>query len=643
MGHHGAGQTRRAGTEEDGPGRPLEIDKIEVFDGDIELHDPLDFGAVHAPTIYRKLNFTGAFVYAPVKWQLTFAKMSWIGGAPDLTVNSITGVLDNGPGGTVFRDFSVQTPKTSFVLTGDVVRGEAPTTLDLHVHAPRFAFQEWSGVLHGLRNIAVDAAFDTALKGPLSRLDTTLALQSTGGSVGGTLVLDTTVPGWHGAGTVDVGRLNLARWLNREDRPSDISGRVTFDLALQLGQHFPRGSFRFAGPHADYMHYAGDDVRAAGVITASEVLVTSAVARAYGADVTLTSGSIGIDDPFPFHFQGTTSGLDLRRVPETVPVPRVESVLTLDYDVTGQFAESFIKGHALFARSQFLGALVEAGTVGTIDTSAKPLRYTGDGTVRDLDLHRLGAGLDVAWLQEPRYAGRVAGHFQVDGAGADRESLVLTAGGRLERADLFHGRLSAADVTLAINNGTLTAGYNGQIAAIDPAVALEDARFAASLTGAANVRTTVRDLLTRTPDAADYDIDGALDLTASSVRGIQLTRAHVDGQFRDAKARLGSISVSGPAIEGHGSGTIAFAADRPSDFQYEIASADLAQLTSLTGQDATGLLSTKGRLTGPWTAMRLAGDASVGHLSTAGITALTMTGQYDVTIPSGNSTRATAR
>ena len=184
----------------------------------------------------------------------------------------------------------------------------------------------------------------------------------------------------------------------------------------------------------------------------------------------------------------------------TVPVPRVESVLTLDYDVTGQFSNPFIKGHALFARSQFLGALVDAGTVGTIDTSAKPLRYTGDGTVRDLDLHRLGAGLDVAWLQEPRYAGRVAGHFRVDGAGADRESLVLTAGGRLDRADLFHGRLSAADVTLAISGGTLTAAYNGQLSTIDPAVALEDARFAASLTGAANVRTTVRDLLTRTPE-----------------------------------------------------------------------------------------------------------------------------------------------
>ena len=266
-------------------------------------------------------------------------------------------------------------------------------------------------------------------------------------------------------------------------------------------------------------------------------MIASAAARAYGADVTVTAGSIGLDEPFPFRFQGTTRGLDLRRVPESVPVPRVESALTLDYDVMGQFSQPFIRGNALFARSQFLGALVEAGTVGSIDTSATPLRYTGDGVVRDLELHRLGAGLDVAWLQDPRYAGRVAGHFHVEGAGGDRESLVLTGGGRLERADLFHGRLSAADVTLAISGGTLTAGYNGRDRwRRSRPWHSQDERFGAALSGAVNVRTTVRDLLTRTPEAGDYDIDGAVDLTASTVRGIGLTAAHVDGQVRDAAA-----------------------------------------------------------------------------------------------------------
>ena len=72
--------------------------------------------------------------------------------------------------------------------------------LDLKVRAPRFAFQEWSGVLRGLKNIAVDGSFDTSLKGPVTQLVTNLNLTGTGGSVKGALTLDTSVPGWHGAG-----------------------------------------------------------------------------------------------------------------------------------------------------------------------------------------------------------------------------------------------------------------------------------------------------------------------------------------------------------------------------------------------------------------------------------------------------------
>jgi hypothetical protein len=625
-----------------GPRRPIEIESIEVYDGAVTLRDPLDFGAAHAPTRYEKLNFMGSFAYAPVKWRLTFGKLSWNGFDPDLIVNQLTGTIENGSGGTSLQTLTVRTPRSAFTVTGEVLRGEKPTELDLHVQAGRLAFQEWAGVLHGLKNIAVDAAFDTTLKGPLDALDTNVHMQSSGGSIDGVLLLDSKVPGWHGAGTVDVGRLDLARWLNRPDRPSDITGRVAFDLALELGRHFPRGSYTFNGPHAEYMHYAADNVRARGVITAREVLIADATAVAYGAAVRATAGSIGIDDPFPFHFQGTTTGLDLRRVPESVPVPRVESLLTLDYDVVGRFADPFISGRALFARSQFLGATIEPGTVGTIDTSVKPLRFTGDGSVRDVDLHRLGEGLDVGWLQEPRYGGTVSGRFRVEGAGTDRDSLALTAGGRLERADLFHGRLHDADVTLDISGGTLRTSYDGSFSTIDPAIPLADPRLAASVTGSAAVRATVRDLLTRTPQAADYDIDGAIDLGPSSVRGVDITRAHVEGRFRDSSATLARLDVAAPALEGRGAGTIAFTGDRPSDFQYEIIRADLAQLKSVIGQDAAGVVSTTGRLTGPWTALRLAGDASAGQLSAFGVDALTIAGPYDVTIPSGEFSRSTA-
>src|SRR5262249_55188645 len=152
---------------------------------------------------------------------------------------------------------------------------------------------------------------------------------------------------------------------NNPERPSDVTGHVTFDLALELGRRFPRGVYTFDGPRAMYMSYAADDLKARGQITSRAVLVAHATAKAYGARVTLTDGSIGIDAPFPFRFQGQIAGIDLRNVPDTVPVPRVESLLTFDYDVTGQFSNPFITGRAQFARSVFLDATLGDGTVGT--------------------------------------------------------------------------------------------------------------------------------------------------------------------------------------------------------------------------------------------------------------------------------------
>jgi len=636
---------RRESREQDrtGPNRPIEIQSIEVVDGRISLQDPLDFGPAHVPTDFQQLNALFSFTYVPVHWTLNFSRVSWIGHAPDLSVSPIMGVFGRGPNGWFFQHFSVQTARSSYTLDGTINTEVKPTVLNLQVRAPRFAFQEWAGVIRGLTNIAVEASFDTSLKGPVNQLATDLRLSGTGGGVKGTLTLDTSVPGWHGTGAVEVDRLNLARWLNRRDRPSNITGHVKFDLALELGRHFPRGMYAFDGPHAMYMDYAADKVRAHGQLTATEVLIADASAVAYGAAVTTHDSTIGIDAPFPFRFQGRTTGIDLRRVPKTVPVPRVESLLTFDYDVTGRFAEPFIAGRAIFARSEFLGATVGDGTVGSIDTQQKPVRYSGEGDPDGINRRRLGEGLDVGWLQPPRYAGTLSGHFNVDGSGTSAATLALTGGGHLSQADLFKGTLSDAAVTIAIADGTLRASYDGHLVGIDPSIPFTDPRLEASLTGDGRVTATVRDLLTRTVALGDYDVSGTLSLNRSRVRDFQLDAASVDATLRDSTLTIARLDVRGPALEGRGNGSVAFAGDVTSDFAYDLTRADLARLQSVIGGNAGGTLTTKGRLTGPWTALRAAGDASIAQLDAAEINALTMTGQYDVTVPSGDLVQAKGR
>jgi autotransporter translocation and assembly factor TamB len=632
--------------ERTGPNRPIRVQSIEIVDGHVSLGSPLTFGAARVPTDFQSLNAAFSFTYVPVRWTLQFDRVSWIGHAPDLSVNPLSGAFGRGPGGWFFETLSVKTARSAFTLDGVVNNAAKPTMIDLRVRAPKFAFQEWSGVLRGLTNIAIESSFDTSLKGPVTALETDLRLTGNGGGVHGHLTLDTSVPGWHGTGAVDVEKLNLARWLNREERASDITGHVTFNLALELGRRFPRGMYTFAGRHAMYMGYAADAVKARGQITSTSVLIAEADATAYGAKVTTRDGSIGIDAPFPFHFAGTTTRIDLRQLPRAIPVPHVESLLTFDYDVDGRFNDPYIIGRAAFAESEFLGATVGAGTVGTIDTLQRPLRYTGEGDVSRISLRRFGEGLDVAWLRDPRYAGTLSGRFHVDASGASAADLTLTGGGRLTSAEIFSGTLSDADVSVDIDRGTLKASYNGRLERIDPSVPFDDPRLAASLTGTGTLQATVRELLTRTTPLtiADYDISGTLALRQSKLRDIDIDTGRATATLRDSTLTVTEMQIAAPALEGRVSGRLGLAGESvTSDLQYELVRGDLAKLGALAGYDLAGTISTKGRVTGPYTALHAVGDATVNQLNGFDVSALAFTGQYDITVPSGDAVQARAR
>ncbi len=639
-----AALVRREGSpqQRSGPRRPIHLPSVEIVDGIIEMRDSLTFGAAHVPTRFDALNTALAFALDPDSWRLNFARMAWRGTAPDLTVTTIAGGLSNSNDGLTFNQFSVVTPQSAFTLDGRIARGQGPSILDLRVNATRFVFQEWTGILTGLQNIVVDSAFTARLAGPLQALRTELTLRSNGGNVGGPFVLDTTVPGWHGKGSVELERFDLARWLNRADRPSDISGRVDFDLDLNLG-HVPRGTYSFAGSHAAYLGYEGDGIKVRGTVRSTEVLIRGGSATAYGARVDLSTGSIALAEPYPFRFQGAAGGVDLRRIPSSVPVPHVESTLTFAYDVNGQFSKPFIRGDARFDPSEFLGAAVGAGTVGSIDTSVTPIHYAGEGDISGLDMQRFGSGLHVDWMQQPRYAGTLAGRFHVDGTGTDPRTMTLTGGGRLVRGDFFGGTLSNADVAVDIADGTLRASYDGALDHVDPALAIDDARYTATLTGSGRGRFRVQDLLVRSPTSDDYVIDADLFVDDSRVRGVPIERGTTKATLSGTTLTISDLRITGPELVARGSGILEFDGQKSSRFDYVIEHAELPALEELLGRHVPGDLLTSGQMTGPIDRLRFVGSGTVNHLATSGVSAATATAKYDITTPTDDPIRATAR
>ena len=240
-------------------------------------------------------------------------------------------------------------------------------------------------------------------------------------------------------------------------------------------------------------------------------------------------------------FEGNARQVDLRKLPPAIPVPHVDSLLAFDYDVVGRFSSAYIAGGATFADSQFLGARVLTGAYGSIDTSAAPLHYTGEGPIAGIDLQRFARELDIGWLGDPRYAGTVAGRFYVDGWGADPATMALSGGGRLSRADLFGGRLTDADVSIEIAGGSLTGFYDGALDSVNPAIAFQDDTFSATLKGSGKARVSVPELLVRDVDLSDYSVESTLALEDSTVRGIVFDTltgsATLDERHADAHRR----------------------------------------------------------------------------------------------------------
>lgn len=615
------------------PPRPIVFERVEIVGGTLEFRDPLFFGAARVPSRFDDLNAELRFDWRGSAWRVDLDAASWVGRDPALTIDRLAGGIAIDERGWTFKDLHVATPRSAFTVRGSVQRLPAPTTLALDIQADRFAFQEWGGVLSGLRNIAVESSFKTTLAGPLSRLATAIDLRSTGGAIAGALVLDSSVPGWHGSGGVEVTRLDLSRWFNRPDRPSEITGQVEFDLDLDLGRRFPRGTFAFEGPHAAYLGYTADRVRARGRLTTTDAVIAAATATAYGADVRLQSGAIGIDAPYRYRFAGRADGVDLRRLPREVPVPHVESTLALDFTVRGQFAPGQFSGEAVFDRSEFLGAQIGAGTVGSFDATERPVRYAGEGDLTGVRVRRFGEGLDVAWMRDPRYDGLLTGRFRVNGSGTTAATMALDADGRITQAEFFGGTLSDADVAVHIADGSLRASYDGRFDRVDVSQALADSRFSSSLTGTGHLSVSVNEVLTRTITLADYSVDADATLERSRIRAVALERATMVARLADRMLRVESLDVTGPALQATGRGTIALDGSPRSSFEYDLQRGELSFLGQVAGPSMTGALVTQGRITGSIEAPHLTGNARLSRAVMAGVEILTGGFDYDATIP----------
>ena len=610
--------------------RPIEIRNIQISEGRVTFADPWGPGWMRLPQDISDLHAGLDLEYRDGHWLFAIQRLSADARAPALQIDAFRGDIHLDPAAWSVEKGDLRTPRSHVIF--DLVIGTTPTgrTYDVKANATPFDFPEMASIVPGLRTLKVPATTVVTMQGPEQRVQTHVNVVSSAGDVTSDLLLDMTKPGWAGNGKAKLRAFNISQWLPTTTE-TRVTGSATFDLLLGVGRHFPRGTFLFDGPDVVYAGYEATHVRADGRLVEDRALINRATMTAYGAPIS-TTGWLGLPAPYEFALKGHATRLDLRRLPASLPLPKLRSDLTLDFDARGRFQNPVLAADATFGASTFLDAVIEPGTIGRIDTSADPITYAARGRISNLSLPALGEGFDIATLRQPDYAGVVAGAFDVDGRGETMNDLFLAVKGEDVTAKIFSGEFLDTSLDVVVRGDSLSGTSRGRFERLNLGRITGNAEFDSSVTGRHDVTGDLPGVFGPEPGLSAANIAGTIGLDESRIRSVDLTSASAQGRFAEGRAQFQELTVSSHGATLKASGTLAVLAGE-SDLNYDVDAPDLEQLRPLTPIPMAGTLTTTGRLTGPLDGLHLKGTVAANRFTAVSVDALSATGDYEISVP----------
>ena len=203
------------------------------------------------------------------------------------------------------------------------------------------------------------------------------------------------------------------------------------------------------------------------------------------------------------------------------------------------------------------GAQIAAGTIASFSVGGGAPQYAAKGQVSNLDVQQIGRGFNITALAADRYRSRVNATFDVKGSGGGaRYPLVLDATGTVVDSEMFDASFPRLDFTTNLADGDLTVGAIGQFARLNPAVITGNEKAKGDLSGAVDVKTTIRDYSAGvTVDS--IDVAGRVNLGNSEIAGLAINTAAIDGSYANRAGAVTQLSVAGPDLNVSGQGTIA--------------------------------------------------------------------------------------
>lgn len=618
------------------PGEPaisqLTIETFRVGGGRIELR-PLGGEArdVTGVDLAGDLEFDGA------SWRGAIARGTGTDAGSGLVLRDFGAAGEFGPDGWSVADLRAATDASRITgeLSSDAGGASAPTAM--RFEAAPLALADLASWVPDVSRVP-DATVTATVSGVVSAFDLDWQLGSSAGSARGT---------WRGGWAADQlrvegafasSRLDLARWIQERRFGAPIAASGQIDATLPGGR-LPEAvvTFDASVPSLLFDGYRASGLRARGTYRGVDTVVEATVSgAAYGTTATSTLSWRGREGRL--RARGTFRGLDVRALPARFSPPQMESAVSGDY--TLEVDSGAWRVEATLAESSIEGAVVEAGATASASGSAggDDLTYAFAGDVRDLDPSRFAPpGPAPETVRE--LGGRIAGRLTLDGHGTDLESFGGAMTFSLRESTLTGVRIESLTGKANVADRGLTAEMTGVLRDLSDAVPRFEAAGPFSASGQVTASLAIEDITA----PVTWDALGATARVAfvdGHVRGIDFATLDGDATLAGGHLTVTAFTLVGPHGRASGSGALVLDGDGESNLEYAVALNDLSQLEPIGGEPMAGSGRLDGRVTGPAGALRTTGRFSAHEVERAGLTALTIDGRYDVTLPDLDLERA---
>ena len=625
--------------------RAIEIGEIGVSDGTLHFEDrAVGTSGVDLPSRIERLDASVAVTSNADELKVEISHVSLRAVEPGIGVNAMSGVIRRTANAITLENVALRTEETSLRVDGTIRNiEEGARVIDLKASSDKFDVPEMARLFPALRGYALQPAFETSASGPLDRLSVDLnARDANLGNVIGDLTVDADGPDRRVAGAVSMEHFNIAPLARNAAFKSDITGEGKIDLALPSGRLPLRGTYSVRATSAQVAGYAARNLNATGRIDGRVIRVNGSAA-AYGGRATAT-GTVRVAQPPEVNLTGRAVNVDLRNLPPVLRMPGVASDLQFTYTLTGR--GGVYSSDVQLDASTLAGATIAQGTVGQFTfgggAGGGAPSYAAKGEVSNLDAQAIGRGFAFPALAADRFRSRINATFDLKGSGGGPYPLTLDATGTAIDSEFFGATIPRLDFTTSFAGGDAKVQAIGQFSGLDPAVITGDDRVAGSLSGAVDVNTTIRDYAAGvTVDS--LDASGRVNLGMSTIAGLAINSATIDGTYANRAGELTQFSIDGPDLKATGQGAIALHDTGASNLTAHLETPSLERLAEIIGHPLKGAAIVDATITGNARELKATGTLQGSNIGYADSEALSLNSTFDVAVPELTPANATLR